>query len=250
MGAISKAVEVQEQALQAQVAVRHTFSDDLRASMPRLMAVAGKEMNEERLFQLGISAYNKTPHLAECQPATILGCLMQAVTLGFEPSAVDGLGNCYIIPRKNKKTGVYEATFMLGYRGMVALAAKSGINIEARIVHANDFFEYEYGLEPRLAHRPTTGEPGAFIATYAVATLPGGYKTFDVMTVADVERVKSRSNAGGKFSPWETDYEEMARKTVIRRMFKTLPINREVAKAAANDECSIDINAETGELFE
>ena len=152
MGAITKA---QQQLAQSP---DNTFKGQLERSWGRISAVAPKSMNKERMFQLALSAYNQTPGLNECSAASVLGCLMKCTALGMEPSAVDGLGRAYILPFYNKKTRSKEATFILGYKGMIDLARRSGQlrDISARVVHEGDEFEYEYGLDERLRHVPST----------------------------------------------------------------------------------------------
>ncbi|GAK01483.1 recombinational DNA repair protein RecT [Geomicrobium sp. JCM 19055] len=125
----------------------------------------------------------------------------------------------------------------MGYKGMIDLARRSGHikSIYAHTVHANDEFEYELGLEPKLVHKPATGDRGNMEYAYAVAHFVDGGYQFEVFSHHDIEQVKKRSKAGN-FGPWKTDYEEMAKKTVVRRMFKYLPISIEIQQHASQDE--------------
>lgn len=215
------------------------FKGLLERSWPRIAAVAPKAMNKERMFQLALSAYNQTPELAQCSTQSVLGCLMKCTALGMEPSAVDGLGRAYILPFNSRKTGRKEATFILGYKGMIDLARRSGElrDISARAVHEGDEFEYEYGLNETLRHvpspEPLDGRPLTHV--YMVAHFKDGGHYIDVMTRQEVEQVKRRSKAS-KYGPWVTDYEAMAMKSVIRRAFKFLPVSVESASAAEADE--------------
>jgi recombination protein RecT len=107
---------------------------------------------------------------------------------------------------------------------MISLARRSGIvrAIRAHVVCAHDLFEYELGLDVRLRHVPVQdGERGDVRAAYAVADLDG-IRQFEVMSRAEIEAVRARSRAG-KSGPWVTDFAEMAKKTVVRRLFKYLP---------------------------
>ncbi|MBY4798323.1 recombinase RecT [Collinsella sp. AGMB00827] len=233
MGAIAKA------STEIKKSENTGFKGLLERNWNRISAVAPRHMNRDRMFQLALSAYNQTPELAQCSPASVLGCLMKCTALGMEPSAVDGLGRAYILPFNNKKTGRKEATFILGYKGMIDLARRSGElrDISARVVHEGDEFEYEYGLNETLRHVPST-EPidnRPLTHVYMVAHFKDGGHYIDVMTKQEVEAVKRRSKAG-KYGPWATDYEAMAMKSVIRRAFKFLPVSVEGAEAAAADE--------------
>ena len=245
MGAISKAQDAKPVK-----SAQDVFKAQLERSWPRIAAVAPKAMNKERMFQLALSAYNQTPELAKCSTASVLGCLMKCTALGMEPSAVDGLGRAYILPFYNKKTGGTEATFILGYKGMIDLARRSGqlTDISARVVHEGDDFEYEYGLDEKLRHIPSTApiEGRQLTHVYMVAHFKDGGHYIDVMTRDEVEAVRKRSKAAN-FGPWKTDYEAMAMKSVIRRAFKFMPVSVEAAGAVNADETVQTVNEGEGD---
>lgn len=245
MGAISKA----QDAKPVQSA-QDRFKAQLERSWPRIASVAPKAMNKERMFQLALSAYNQTPDLAKCTTASVLGCLMKCSALGMEPSAVDGLGRAYILPFRNKKTGATEATFILGYKGMIDLARRSGqlTDISARVVHDGDEFEYEYGLDEKLRHVPSPEPVDGRDMThvYVVAHFKDGGHYIDVMTKGEVDAVRKRSKSPN-YGPWATDYEAMAMKSVVRRAFKFLPVSVEAAGAADADETVQVVNDGGGE---
>lgn len=245
MGAISKAQDAKPVK-----SAQDVFKAQLERSWPRIAAVAPKAMNKERMFQLALSAYNQTPDLAKCSTASVLGCLMKCTALGMEPSAVDGLGRAYILPFYNKKTGGTEATFILGYKGMIDLARRSGqlTDISARVVHEGDDFEYEYGLDEKLRHIPSTApiEGRQLTHVYMVAHFKDGGHYIDVMTRDEIEAVRKRSKAAN-FGPWKTDYEAMAMKSVIRRAFKFMPVSVEAAGAVNADETVQTVNEGEGD---
>ena len=169
-----------------------------------------------------------TPALARCEPATVLGGLLTASALGLE---FGPLGHCYLVPYGSK------AQFILGYRGITDLAWRSGklVSIEAREVKANDEFEFSYGLDPKLVHKPyMEGDRGASIAYYGVAHFKGGGSYFVVMSRADVDEHR-KSSKSSKSGPWVDHYDAMARKTVIRVMSPYLPLTTEVERAIAQD---------------
>lgn len=234
MGEIAKA---SEQAIQAP-----TFKQYLERSKSSIEAVMPKHMSIERLYQIAMAAYKQTPHLSECTVSSVLSCVMKCAALGLEPSAVDGLGRAYIVPYRNGKTGTYEATFIVGYKGMIDLARRSGelVSIEARAVHEGDLFEFEYGLDEKLRHVPAIGGKGALTHVYCVAKFKDGGHYIDVMTAEEIEAIKGRSKAKNT-GPWVTDYEAMARKTVVRRAFPYLPVSVEAQSAAAADETTPDL---------
>lgn len=212
----------------------------LSANWERIKGVMPKHMSSERLYQLALSAINTTPGLAQCDAASLLSCVMKCSALGLEPSAVDGLGRAYILPYKSK--GVAHAQMILGYKGMIDLARRSGQvrDISARAVYEGDEFEYGFGLEETLRHVPSgreraKGERPTHV--YMVCHFMDGGHYIDVMSLAEVEAVRARSKAGNN-GPWVTDYEAMAKKTVIRRAFPYLPVSIQAQSAAASDETS------------
>lgn len=234
MGAITKKSQEIQQHKQT-----GGFEGLLKKSWPRISAVMPKHMSSERMFQLAMSCYNQTPKLNQCSPQSVLSCLMKCSALGLEPSAVDGLGRAYILPFFNKNTGSYEATFLIGYKGEIDLARRSGQikDISARVVREGDEFEYEYGLTECLRHVPSTepidGRPVTHV--YMVAHFKDGGHYIDVMSKEEVEEVRKRSKSPNN-GPWKSDWEAMARKTVIRRAFPYLPVSVEAESAVAQDD--------------
>ena len=111
----------------------------LERSWPRIVAVIGNNLSPQRLYQMYVSTINREPQLANCGVESVLSCFMKCAALGLEPSNVDGLGRAYILPygNKNYRTGQKEATLIIGYKGMIDLARRSGQirDISARAVH-------------------------------------------------------------------------------------------------------------------
>lgn len=163
---------------------------------------------------------------------------MQCAQLGLEPSI--GLGQAYLLPFRNNKKGITECQFIIGYRGMIDLARRSGqmVSLSAYAVYEYDEFDYELGLHPNLTHKPSQeSDRGKLTFVYAVANLKDGGVQFEVMSRAQIDAIRAQSKAGKTaYSPWATHYEEMAKKTVIRRLFKYLPVSVEMSKAVGYDE--------------
>lgn len=193
-----------------------------------------KHLTPDRLTRIALTELRKNTTLAQCSPLSFIAAIMQAAQLGLEPGI---LGSCYLIPFRNGKTGEYECTFMPGYRGFLDLARRSGqiLSLVARAVYSNDEFTYEYGLEEKLYHKPTMENRGELIAVYAVALLKDGGRQFEVMSRAEIETVR-KSSKSKHGSPWDSHFEEMAKKTAVRRLFKWLPCSVELQKAVSLDE--------------
>jgi recombination protein RecT len=221
-----------------------------------------KHVTAERLARVALTEVRKTPALARCDQTSFLGALMTCAQLGLEPGGP--LGHAYLIPFENRKAGRTEVQFIVGYRGMIDLARRSGqiVSIEARPVYEGDTFDLEFGLHSNMRHvpdfdNPNRVQPDKLRFVYAVAKLKDGGVQFDVMSRREVEAVRAQSRAGSS-GPWVTHFEAMALKTVVRRLFKFLPVSIELATAIDADERAeiglpqdnvLTVDAETGELL-
>lgn len=170
-------------------------------------------------------AVARSPNLANCDQVSVFDAITTCAQLGLSPSG--RLGSAYLIPFKDK------CTLVIGYKGYLDLAYRSGevMGMQAQVVHEDDEFEWEEGLEPKLRHvRSAEADPGKMTHAYAVATMKNGHKAFVVMLAREVERIKARApgakKAGG---PWDTDPAEMWKKTAVRRLLKMLPLSPQKA---------------------
>lgn len=220
-------------------------SSIFKAYRAQISQALPKHLTADRVIQMATTLISRSPELAECSTESLVGATMQSSILGFQPVAA--LGQCYFVPFHNKKTGKREVQFIIGYKGMIELARRSGEiqTIYAQVVYENDEFTYELGLEPKLVHVPDTGERGKMTHVYAVAKFTGGGFAFEVMSKSDVDKIKNKSQAGNSsYSPWNSGfYDEMARKTVVRRLFKYLPVSVEYQKDVLTDESTIKPDA-------
>lgn len=206
-----------------------SVADMLEKNKTSMAQAIPKHMSIDRFTRIALSELRTNPKLLECSPASLMSCLVKSSQLGLEVGSA--MGHAYLVPYKT------ECTLIIGYRGLITLARRSGeiVSITARIVHENDLFELEYGLDEKLRHVPAIDNPGKMTHVYAVAKLKDGGIQYDVMTRAEVEAIRKRSRAGNG-GPWASDYEEMARKTVLRRLCKYLPISIELSDAIATDD--------------
>lgn len=210
------------------------MQDLILAMKPQIDAALPSVLTGERFSRMVLSAMSNTPKLVECTPQSFLGAMMQAAQLGLEPNTP--LGEAYLIPFKNH--GVLECQFQIGYKGLISLAHRSGIFVAAHEVHENDEFVVAYGLDPQLIHKPSFKDRGKVIAYYGVWKDKDGHNYgFEVMTREDVEaHDKQYSQSYGKgFSPWNSNFDEMAKKTVIKKALKYAPLTTEFIKGVASD---------------
>lgn len=224
-----------------EVAVKpsNTISGMLTAYKDQIALALPKHMDVDRMVRIAMTVVRKTPKLQQCTPVSLLGAVIQAAQLGLEPGI-----QAHLVPFFNGKTGQQEVQMIPDYRGLIALARRSGeiTSFSAHAVYENDFFDYEYGTNQHLKHKPTQKTArGSMIGAYAIAEFKAGPAQFEYMTKTDIDLIRTRSKSG-KSGPWSTDYDEMAKKTVVRRLCKYLPVSIELAHAVA-----LDGKAEAGE---
>lgn len=231
-GAIQKAASAKEMTEKKKPS---TMQDYIKVMESEIAKALPSVITPERFTRMVLSAISTNPKLAETTPKSFLGAMMTAAQLGVEPNTP--LGQAYLIPFKNK--GTLECQFQLGYKGLIDLAYRSGAVsvIQAHAVYSNDDFSFELGLEPSLKHVPAKINRGEPIWFYAMFKTKDGGFGFEVMSKEDIDthaRKYSQSFKSG-FSPWATNYEEMAKKTVLKRALKYAPLKSDFVRGLAED---------------
>lgn len=219
-GAVARRDQNQQQGGQSIAQFIHALQPEIERALPR-------HMDADRMARLLLTAIRQTPKLAQTDPQSFAGAVLTASALGLEPNLS---GEAYLIPYGK------ECQLVLGYQGLVKLFWQHPLaaHIDAQAVYENDEFDYAYGLEPFLRHKPATRDRGDVIAYYAVAALKTGAKTFVVMSPEEVKALRQgKVGPSGKIADpqrW------MERKTVLRQLFKTLPRSTDLNHALASDE--------------
>lgn len=206
------------------------FRTFLEKQKAQLAAALPKHMHPDRMIRLACTEFAKNPLLQKCTPVSVFGAIIQASQLGLE---IGVLGQAYLVPYRNNKQNTYEAQFIPGYKGLISLARRSGevTSIETHIAYERDTFELTLGVESNIKHVPyLEGDRGAAKLVYGVAKFRDGGYHMEWMTMADVNKIRARSKAS-QSGPWVTDYEQMVRKTLIRRMANYLPMSIELQNA-------------------
>lgn len=224
----------------------------------RVLKLMGRdEAKVERFMQTLAQAIAMEPKLARCSRASVIGGVLEIATLGLEPGV---LGQAWMIPFKNK--GKLEATVVIGYRGLMELARRSGQvgPIEHAVVYEKDHFDWMKGTDSYLRYKTADEDDrGRFVAAWAQATIRGFTKPqFEVMLAREIVKIRDNApSAKASTSPWKTDEEAMWRKTVLRRLCKFLPSKREspLKRAVGLDEQldagrSQDLRARADDLAE
>lgn len=227
---------IQNQTAVAKAPEKKSMQQYIKSMEGEICKALPSVITPERFTRMVLSALSTTPQLALCTPKSFLGAMMNAAQLGLEPNTP--LGQAYLIPYKNK--GVDEVQFQIGYKGLIDLAWRSGeiSDIQAHVVYENDTFDCEYGLEPKLRHRPADKDRGAPIKVYAIFKTKSGGFGFEVMSIDDIKihAAKYSKAYGSQYSPWQTNFEEMAKKTVLKRVLKYAPLKSDFVRAVVQDE--------------
>lgn len=230
---------------------QNTLADQIRSMEKQYQAAMPKGAEAAQLVRDALTALRMTKHLAQCEPASVLGSLMTCAQLGLRPGV---LGHAWLLPfwdrKANDGRGGYKAQLVIGYQGLIELAHRSGQikSLIARTVYSNDEFDVQYGIADTLVHKPAlfdadgnSVERGHPIAYYAVAKFTNGGYAFYVMTRREMERYRdknatAKTRDGKVFGPWVDHFEGMAHKTVIRQLARYMPKSTELAYALAADE--------------
>lgn len=227
---------IQKQQNEMKAPERKTMQQYIKSMEGEIKKALPSVITPERFTRIVLSAISVNPKLGSCTPASFLGAMMTSAQLGLEVNTP--LGQAYVLPYLNK--GVLEAQFQLGYKGLIDLAYRSGDVevIQAHVVYENDEFECAYGLDPKLTHKPADIDRGEPIKVYAVFKTKSGGFGFEVMSMEDVKKhaAKYSKSYGSSYSPWKTNFEEMAKKTVLKRVLKYAPLKSDFVRAAVQDE--------------
>jgi recombination protein RecT len=173
-----------------------------------------------------LNAVKKSPDLLKCTPQSLFGSILYFAEIGLPFNTPEGFG--YILPYSVK--GTMEATPIIGYKGLVEMAYRNPKvrSIRIQSVYENDQFDYEYGTNEYIKHKPTmVGARGNLTAVYAIAKIDGIEPLFVVVHKPELDRIQKLSKSGGsQYSPYNngTDvFNVMQSKVAIKLLFKTLP---------------------------
>jgi len=210
----------------------------------KLLQAARGAIPPEYAIRVLAGAMARNPAILECTEASILHAMLQGLSLGLVPG--DALGNAYLVPYRDSKTGHKRAQLIPGYLGLIELAYRHPAvkSIQGDVVCKGDEFDYALGSQPYVRHRKSP-EHLPFVQhdderglqtniqyAWCVVHTQGNQPIVGVMTLAEIESHRRRSRAATS-GPWVTDYAAMALKTVLRVTLKLAPRSRELEQALA-----------------
>ena len=186
-----------------------------------------------------ISVANGNPQLRKAEPMSIIGAAMVAATMQLQ--VIPTLGQCYIIPYGSK------AQFQVGYLGLLQLCQRSGQfkKILAAPVHEGEYisgdeFDEDYVFDKKQR------KSDKIVGYMAKFELLNG---FTKVAYWDVDRVKahatkfSQAYRSGYTSPWKSDFDAMAQKTVLKSILKYAPKSIEMQNAVTFDQAVVNVNS-------
>lgn len=208
------------------------MSGQFEAALPRHIPI-------ERFKRVVMTAIQQSPQLLDCDSRSLWNAAMKAAQDGLLPDGREGA----MVPFKGQ---VQWMPMVAGVRKKVRNSGEIA-TWETEVVYEKDHFEFELGDDPFIKHKPFLGaDRGKPIAAYSIATLKSGEKSREVMSIAEIERI--RSMAASKNSPaWKDHFGEMCRKTVARRHSKVLPMSTDLDDLLRGDDEIMDVKAEIKE---
>lgn len=198
----------------------------------RLVTMAGSDEEAKRLLTAMVHVCSSNSYLIKCSQESLGLCLMNSAALGLYPGAMQEVA---YVPFKG------QATFIPQYQGLCKLAYQSGMvtSINSDVVYEGDQFDYEKGSQPYLRHRYGSERDKVIFAWTVIKMKGGGDPIIEVMPAEgknSIDSIRRRSPAASRGgSPWDTDFEEMAKKTVLRRALKAIPKSPKLAEAIQFD---------------
>lgn len=217
----------------------NAVSNMLSAHKDQIAMALPKHLTPERMIRIALTAISTTPALQECDPRTICGAVVEASILGLEPNGV--MGECYLVPFKNKKTSRKEAKLMIGYQGLVKLVHNTGelAGLQVVVIRENDDFELTGGMRPDYRHRYShlpfkeRGEVKGYLAGIELA---GGLRFIEFWTISQIEAHRDQFSRTANDGPWVENFDAMAKKTVLRAALKYVPKSVQLQRATQLDE--------------
>lgn len=207
--------------------------DQLERSLREIKKALPLGLDPQRQVRLALTMVQSSEKLLQCDPLSIVRSVVECSQLGLD---LDGhLGHAWLVPFWSSKKGTHEATLIVGYKGLVSLAHRSGTvrHFSAQVAHENDQLDYNLGTTSYLHHKPTLKDRGEPIAVYAIVAFRPNGEDFEIIGWEEVLKLKAKYGKK-KDSPWNDpdSLEEMARKTALRRLAKRVPLSADWQRAA------------------
>jgi recombination protein RecT len=220
---------------QSQLSVPARISD-LRSDLGRMTrefeVALPPQIPVDRFVRTIVTAVQMEPTLLEADRRTLFSSCMKAAQDGLLLDGREAGLSVY----KNRETGLKTVSYMPMVGGILKKIRQSGeiSSIRAHVVHEGDDFDFELGDNERIQHKPNLLQPGKPVAVYAIAKFKDGDIQREVMSVPQIEKIRAKATGIGK-ACWASEWGEMAKKTVIRRLAKRLPSSTDLDQVLASE---------------
>lgn len=226
------------------------FKGKLEGARHDLRAYLGSDKAVARFISTCVSAVVERPELLEADQRSLLSSCKKAATDGLLPDGREAVLNIYNVKERhgNAEVWVQKVQYLPMVAGIIKLIYGAGATyVDAAAVFERDQFRFVRGDETRLTHEPCMDdEPGPIIAAYAVVKLADGEIKREVIFARDIAKIKAASKSADK-GPWKTWPDQMAIKSVLKRIRKQLPMTDErLDSAIENDNEALGFVAQTG----
>ena len=207
-----------------EVAVK--FSEQLNDKLINVSSALPKDFNRERFVQNCLAVMNETPQLAKINTAQTIQGLLKGAYLGLDFMNRE----CYLIPYGN------SVQFQTDYKGEVKFTKKYStrkiMDIYAKVVREGDSFE-EVIIDghPSIGFKPLSFNDGEIIGAFAVVLYQDGGMSYEVMSVKDINAVRNNYSKASQSKAWKNSFDEMCKKTVLRRLCKHIDTDFESVEA-------------------
>lgn len=199
----------------------------ITAMQPQFKAALPAHVNPEKFTRVAMTAIQQNVELLDCDRRTLYGACMRAAQDGLLPDGREGA----IVKFKG------TAQWMPMVAGIMKKVRNSGeiSTWSVQIVKENDIFDYQLGDEEKITHKPAMRNRGETVGAYSIVTMKDGEKSREFMDVDQITAIKNRSRSGNS-GPWVSDFDEMAKKTVVRRHSKRLPMSTDLDEMLRADD--------------
>ena len=229
------------------------FRGQFERMAPEIGSALPPHIPVERFMRVVLTAVNGNPDLLGADRRSLFEASMKAAQDGLLPDGRDGALVVYNtkVKEDGKDRWIKKVQWMPMIGGILKKVRNSGelLSISAHVAYENDEFTYVLGDEEKIEHKPAVGDRGLPVLVYAIAKTKDGGIYREVMTIADIEKVRNVSRAKDS-GPWKDWWDEMSRKTVLRRLAKRLPMSTDLDDLIRRDDDLYDFSGKRNDAGE
>lgn len=221
------------------------FRQTLQTMQPELKMALPSHIAPEKFARVAQTAVNNSPDLLDCDRKSLFGAIVRLAQDGLLPDGREAA----LVKFRTKENGQYvnKVQAMPMIYGILKKLRQSGeiAKVSAQVVYEKDEFVWHLGFDEDVTHNPPPlDQPrGKAIGAYATAVLRDGSRLLEVMSLEEIERVRAVSRSkDNEYGPWVNWWGEMARKTVMRRLAKRLPMSSDLYEEVTRDETAPPID--------